>query len=273
MDVIESLIPISNARPGIKLTQFRGVTIHNTGNYNKGAGARRHKDYMHNDGKKTKSGFHYVVDDSEIYRVIPEDEVAWHAGDGRGAGNMSTVSIEICVNPDSNLEKAIDNASWLSADILYRHGENKVVDGLRDKINGNLFQHYSWSGKNCPKEIRDGAYGGWDEFIKKTTAELANYYNTNSDINAIVDNLENKGYIKDRLYWYRTLSGDRPIDNNTSVFLEMVVSEALNIDYKQVLVDAMYDKGVIKSKEYWYNVFIGEQEPKLEYLATVLERI
>ena len=51
---------------------------------------------------------------------------------------MTTIAIEICVNPDSNLEKATDNAAWLAAKLLKAQGLDHQ----------SLYQHHDWSGKN-----------------------------------------------------------------------------------------------------------------------------
>lgn len=158
----EMLAPISKARSGRKRTGFVGITIHNTDNYSKGAGALSHALYMRNSGYKTPTSWHYVVDDKLITRIIPENEIAWHAADGRGNGNYKTICIEICVNPESDLKKATDNAAELAADILKRNGY-KIADG-------HLFQHNHWSGKNCPREIRKNNPYSWTEFCEKVNS-------------------------------------------------------------------------------------------------------
>ena len=168
MKINEHIIPISKARSGRKLRKFSGVTIHETGNFSKGANAKSHDRYMHiNGGKNTEVSYQYVVDDVEVYHLIPDNEVAWHAGDGgSGRGNCETIAIEICVNPDSDLAKARENAMWLAAKILRDHGIAKVIDGTKNKANGNLFQHNTFSsyGKNCPRIIRDNAL--WNGFVE-----------------------------------------------------------------------------------------------------------
>jgi len=132
-----------------------GVTIHETGNAKSGAGALNHGKYLQNTGQHYAVSWHYAVDDKLITRSIPESEMAWHAGDGKhGNGNSETISIEICVNPDSNFERAKSNAAELAADILVRHGFNKAKEAL--------FMHKDWSGKNCPERII--ASRTWEKF-------------------------------------------------------------------------------------------------------------
>ena len=67
------------ARSGYALTP-KYISIHNTGNTNVSADAENHAIYMQGSGKNSTASYHYVVDDKEIYRLLPDNEVAWHAG-------------------------------------------------------------------------------------------------------------------------------------------------------------------------------------------------
>lgn len=171
--IFESILPISNARSGQRLSANRGVTMHETGNFSKGANAAAHNTYLHkNGGKDQYVSYHYATDDAVAYLFIPLGEKSWHAGDGAsGPGNSATVSIEICENPECNFPVAVDNACYIAALELKRMGFADVVDGMRDKANGNLFQHYSWSGKNCPQQIRAGLVP-WDLVVNTTQQYL-----------------------------------------------------------------------------------------------------
>lgn len=159
MDIIEMLAPINvnGARSGIKMSKVIGVTIHNTDNWNKGAGAKNHGAYLQNSGARNQVSWHYAVDDTNVIRSVPENEVAWHAGDGQGDGNFRTIAIEICLNPESDLTKATDNAAELAASILKKYSLPATA----------LYQHNHWSGKNCPSQIRKGKPYSWDTFMSK----------------------------------------------------------------------------------------------------------
>lgn len=164
MQIIKMLAPIGKARSGRKRTGFMGVTIHNTGNDKKGADAKAHGRYLQGNGKDTATSWHYAVDSTCAVQSVPEDEIAWHAGDGQGRGNLQTIAIEICMNSDGDLLKATDNAAELAADILRRNG---IVNAP-----GWLWQHNNWSGKNCPQMIRAGKPYDWKTFVGKVQAHL-----------------------------------------------------------------------------------------------------
>ena len=96
------------------------------------------------------------MDDHEAVQSYPETSVCWHAGDGGGGtGNRESIAIEFCVNPDSDYDRAFENAAELAAQILKRNG----IPISR------MVQHNRWTGKNCPSQIRKR--GEWDRFVAR----------------------------------------------------------------------------------------------------------
>lgn len=159
VSIIEQIIPSTNAnRPGGNYTKSY-ITIHETGNKDAGAGAKNHANWLSN-GANGEIGYHYTVDDHEIYHHIPDNEKAWHAGDGgAGTGNLHSIGIELCVNADGDFEQTKKNAAWLVAKLMK---DNSIPIG-------NVVQHNHWSGKNCPQTIRET--GTWDAFLAMCQAE------------------------------------------------------------------------------------------------------
>ena len=146
------------------------ITIHNTGNTKVSADAERHAIYMQGSGKNSTASYHYVVDDKEIYRLLPDNEVAWHAGDGEdGTGNRESLAIEICENADGNLLNATNNAVELTAYLMK----------LYNIPLSNVVQHNYWSGKDCPNRIRKGDPYNWQAFLNKVQIALNDTTTTN----------------------------------------------------------------------------------------------
>lgn len=165
LEITEQLAPLGTAcRSGDRRTAFSGVTIHETGNRAKGAGALAHAQYLRAGGSSRAASWHYCVDDSKTTRSIPESEAAWHSGTRKG--NYETISIEICVNADGDFRKACLRAAELAADILKRNGVP------RSKCREYLFQHNHWSGKNCPETIRSGKSVTWDGFVSAVASYM-----------------------------------------------------------------------------------------------------
>lgn len=163
MKIIEMLAPVgTNCRPGYALFPTY-ITIHNTANTAKGANAVNHAKYLQGSGAAKYVSYHYAVDDAQTVRIIPENEVAWHAGDGgNGQGNRHSLAIEICENSDGDLLKATDNAAQLTAGLMQKFGIG--ID--------HIVQHNHWSGKDCPNRLRKGQPYSWETFLQKVQAFL-----------------------------------------------------------------------------------------------------
>lgn len=152
------LIPIKNttSRPQIKMTP-KFITVHNTGNSKSGANAEMHTNYV-----DTVAGYvswHFTVDDKNIYQELPINETGWHAGDGNGPGNMTSIGIEICEHVGQDWNKAKYNAIALI--VLIMKDLNIPIE--------NVVPHQKWSGKYCPRVILNE---GWNLFINLIKKEL-----------------------------------------------------------------------------------------------------
>ncbi|MED4749969.1 N-acetylmuramoyl-L-alanine amidase [Brevibacillus choshinensis] len=158
------LITNKTARPGTRITP-RGLVIHWTANEGKGANAVANRNYFNK--PTTEASAHYCVDDQQIIRCLPENEMGYHVGAKsykpealKGLSpypNNCTIGIEMCVNSDGDFKKMFQNTLELAADILKRYGWS--VD--------RLWRHFDITGKNCP------AYFVTDSFAKRFTGRLS----------------------------------------------------------------------------------------------------
>lgn len=140
-------------RPGTKRT-IQYVVIHETGNTAAGADAAAHG-RLQAGGGEGKTSWHYTVDDHAVWHSIPDDEVAYHAGDGRdGDGNLHGIGVELCVNADGDFEKTFDNGARLTGWLM------ATYDIPADHVK----EHFDFTGKNCPQTIRES--GRMEEFVK-----------------------------------------------------------------------------------------------------------
>lgn len=163
MNIVKDFIPVGRRnRPGYKMRGPNYITVHSTANTSAGANARAHGKYLKGAAANIPASWHFTVDDKEIRQHLPVTEVGWHAGDGsNGTGNRESIALEICENRDGNSQQAIANAAWLVAKMLKDHGLSK------DRVR----QHYDWSGKNCPRVLRNKP-GGWADFLAAVEGHL-----------------------------------------------------------------------------------------------------
>jgi len=152
--IVEMHIPKRNTfkRPGIKMRPT-SITIHETANESIGANAEAHA-RLQSSGNSRMASWHYQVDDKKIIQSYPHTARCWHAGSA--TGNNTSIGIEVCVNADGDFKQAVKNA----ADLV-RHIMNEENIPLR-----NVVQHNKWSGKDCPRYLRNGSRGiSWHRFI------------------------------------------------------------------------------------------------------------
>ena len=151
MKIIKMLSKNTNRFWGMNPKNY--ITIQETGNTNKGANALNHARYINSGSSAT---WHYTVDDKQIIQHFDDSVQCWHAGDGKGTGNLQSIGIELCVNSDGDFNKTVKNAVELVKYLMKKY--NISID--------RVVQHNRWSGKNCPQNLRSGAKGiTWDMFI------------------------------------------------------------------------------------------------------------
>ncbi|MEC1778390.1 peptidoglycan recognition family protein [Schinkia azotoformans] len=169
MNIIIDHIPFStpfNRRPNIKMIP-NTITIHSTANLK--STAKNERGWLENPSNKRQASWHYVVDDKDIIEAIPPNYVAWHATDGRGDGNMKSISVEMCES--GNRELVIKRTQELVKYLMKKHNIQKVV------------RHYDWyKNKTCPRILNnDGKWTEWFNFLdglkngEDDTLNLENY--------------------------------------------------------------------------------------------------
>jgi len=207
MDYIIDHIPRTtpyNRRPGLPMApQF--ITIHSTGNPR--STAHNERAWLVNPQNKITASWHIVVDEKEAIEAIPLNEVAWHAGDGNGPGNRSSIGIEICESGDR--AKTIENAVKLVARMLKERGWG--IDRLR--------RHFDWSGKICPRIMAADGWAGWERFKQDVAKELrGGEAVTQQTQQAQQDRNQPSAWAKEAWEWAKKegyLDGTRPKDNIT----------------------------------------------------------
>jgi hypothetical protein len=163
--LIVDLIPPSqtNQRPGL-VRQMPGYWVqHETANEAAGADAAMHNRWLHAGADGSQLSFHFCVDDGVIYQMIPINEVTWQAADGAGAGNMSGISCELCVNADGDEALARHNAVALCGAICSQLGLG--IDRIR--------RHWDFNAADpdrhhCPDHMMRDGY--WPIFVANAVA-------------------------------------------------------------------------------------------------------
>ncbi|MDR2939724.1 MAG: N-acetylmuramoyl-L-alanine amidase [Clostridiales bacterium] len=193
LTVIDALLtPNPFSRPQTGMLPVKGVVIHWVAN--PGTGAAANRNYFENLAK-TRARYassHYLVGlAGEILRCVPENEIAYHAGEA----NRDYIGIECC-HPDAGgqfSEKTTESLIALSADILARHGAAEVL------------RHFDVTGKYCPKYYV--AHPTAWEALTRRIAEKRETLLAQSETEALLDKMAGQ-ILFDRTYWQKILNGE-----------------------------------------------------------------
>ncbi len=171
-----------NNRPGTVNNNKKYIVIHNTGNYATGATAKANHNYQTTNAACTTSSWQYTVGTDGIYQGIPDNEVAWHAGDGStGTGNYYGIGMEIAVNGwvdfTTNWQSFLNNGFYkscrrgalLTAELCVRWGLNPG-DGSPGT---GIRQHWDSTQKNCPQQMR---YDTSAKSYTRNTGDMWEYF-------------------------------------------------------------------------------------------------
>jgi N-acetylmuramoyl-L-alanine amidase CwlA len=154
LNIVQDFIPVGKSnRPGKKLIPT-AITIHNTDSAEVGANAAAYAKFQKGpDARKREVSWHFTVDDKSVYQSLPINEIGRHAGTTKG--NARSIGINVCINADLDVRAAYRRAALLTAVLAFQN----AID-----VPKRILQHHDWSGKNCPRVLRDMP-NGWQDFL------------------------------------------------------------------------------------------------------------
>lgn len=155
-------------------SQIRYLVYHYTGN--DGDRAANNAKYFQNN--IVKASAHYFVDDTTVWRSVPDLKVAWSVGgskyanaDKTGGGTMygvitntNSLSIEMCDTIRNGVyqasEATLDNAAALGRALMEKYGI--PIE--------NVYRHFDVTGKHCPSYLVSAQK--WAEFKKRLEVKI-----------------------------------------------------------------------------------------------------
>ena len=159
----------------------------NSGNYGGSRNASQIRyivyHYTGNDGDRAannivKASAHYFVDDTTVWRSVPDLKVAWSVGgskyanaDKTGGGTMygvisntNSLSIEMCDTIRNGVyqasEATLSNAAALGRALMEKYGI--PIE--------NVYRHFDVTGKHCPSYLVNAQK--WAEFKKRLEVKI-----------------------------------------------------------------------------------------------------
>ena len=155
-------------------SQIRYLVYHYTGN--DGDRAANNAKYFQNN--IVKASAHYFVDDTTVWRSVPDLKVAWSVGgskyanaDKTGGGTMygvisntNSLSIEMCDTIRNGVyqasEATLSNAATLGRALMEKYGI--PIE--------NVYRHFDVTGKHCPSYLVNAQK--WAEFKKRLEVKI-----------------------------------------------------------------------------------------------------
>lgn len=155
-------------------SQIRYLVYHYTGN--DGDRAANNAKYFQNN--IVKASAHYFVDDTTVWRSVPDLKVAWSVGGSKyanahktGGGTMygvitntNSLSIEMCDTIRNGVyqasEATLANAAALGRTLMEKYGI--PIE--------NVYRHFDVTGKHCPSYLVSAQK--WAEFKKRLEVKI-----------------------------------------------------------------------------------------------------
>lgn len=165
-------------------SQIKYLVFHYTGN--DGDKAANNAAYFRNN--VVKASAHYFVDDTCVYRSVPDLRVAWAVGGSKypnaaatGGGTMygkitntNSLSIELCDTVRNGIyqasEATLENAAALGRELMAKYAIPL----------SNVYRHFDVTGKHCPSYLINARK--WAEFKERLEEETVVRYQRLKDI-------------------------------------------------------------------------------------------
>jgi len=171
LEIIENIAPITNInRPGIKKPKYL-ICVHDTGSFRYGAeGWSKALYYGHYpDGYPYEVSYQYVIGNDGIWHNIPDDEIAYHAGDGT-TFDYKEYNTSLIVN---------ENEKGKKINVTINNNGFYVINGRDTKIksptfNNKILKNEDINNMGIRVKVRDNYYYIGDTWYSETYKKISN---------------------------------------------------------------------------------------------------
>ena len=173
LDITENLAFPTNTNRPQTIKEKKYIVIHDTGDTSLGRGAKYWSQVVKEqkyENKLYEASFQYVVGNDGIYHNIPDDEVAYHAGDGTKYDYTLY---------DTHIKQANDCKLTIKEGYYYINGQNtniKVPDAPKALTTSDLNDN----GILCV--VQNGTYHLGETYFNQTYQKIANRGGNNNGI-------------------------------------------------------------------------------------------
>ncbi|NLI13928.1 peptidoglycan recognition protein family protein [Pelotomaculum propionicicum] len=151
-------------RPGTELVP-QGLTVHETAT--PGATSNNESAYFHNAYREASA--HFFVDYSAIVQIIPEDEVAWHAGP---TANRRFLSVELCHFTDpEKFQEVWKRGVWLASMLCRKY---QWEPSNMNQLNSHAWVSEQWGETDHTDPVGYFQMHGrtWEDFVNDVAKNM-----------------------------------------------------------------------------------------------------
>ena len=203
-------------------SKIKYIVIHYTGN--DGDLSINNAKYFKNNVVEVSA--HYFVDDTTIYRSVPDNYVAWHCGAKKyyhACRNTSSIGIEMC---DTLKNGKYELSAKTKANTI------DLVRSLMKKYNipiENVIRHYDVTHKNCPAYFVNEAK--WATFKQEIVGVNKKAFSGMFPDVAVAYYVKDKKGNKQKKYRYYLQKGDEGLQvRRLQMFLNWAIDANLDVD-------------------------------------------
>lgn len=240
---IEMITPLKSEggkgnRPGTKMSSIEFITVHYTAGASPTSDAEATAKYFYNGG--ADSSIHYCTGNDGIYHCMPDDEVAWHAGDGTGT-----------------------KFEWIPTGVKQKEGDpEKPVVGVAED------NYFTVNGE----KTKVLAPGGYDKVLQQYVAPDEKYFTL---LGPAID-VFNGEYHIGTTWWCNSQVAEGRISshggNNNSIGIESACNQGSDLWFTwqitaQLVAKLMEENNLAINRVVGHNFFSGKDcpQPMLEY--------
>ncbi|MGB3330816.1 MAG: hypothetical protein WBA46_17770, partial [Thermomicrobiales bacterium] len=176
LKVVMAIIP--DGTPGwtsgqkVPASNFDSTTYHDTDNYLSSANSERK--WAADGGRaeiNSPGSYNGIFDANGLIITQRFDELVGHAANP--TGNVTSYAFEEAFGATGH-DKSLDVGLWVHAGVLQAMGKSGGTEAM--------YQHNYWSGKNCPRQIRDrGQWSYAEKTVDARVAEINAYLKQSGD--------------------------------------------------------------------------------------------
>lgn len=171
LDITEMIVPETNSnRPGV-IKEKAYIVVHDTGTYTN-ALAYNFANNMHSTSSSTS--WHYTVGNDGIFHTIPDNEAAYHAGDGKREYELEATGIEATTSAEDAVIE-INNEGYYTINGEETNLRPYILSNGVETVDTTIYKTSQINSQGIRCVVKDGYYYLGKTWFSSEYQYIANY--------------------------------------------------------------------------------------------------